>query len=54
MYFTTTGRWSHAFVWCFWFAVLLTMTWHGGPPAAALGLCGGGTGGEPLWLCWSS
>ena len=34
MYFTTNGRWSYAGVWCFWFVVLLTMTWHGGPPWA--------------------
>jgi len=37
MYFTTNRRWSHACVWCFWFVVLLTITWQGGPPAATSG-----------------
>lgn len=32
MYFTTNRRWSDAIVWCFWFLVLLTVAWHGGPP----------------------
>ena len=32
MYFTTNRRWSYAVVWCFWFLVLLTVAWHGGPP----------------------
>jgi len=37
MYSTTNGRWLHAFVWCFWFVVLLTMTGPGGLPAGASG-----------------
>jgi hypothetical protein len=32
MYFTTNRRWLNAVVWCFWFLVLLTVAWHGGPP----------------------
>jgi hypothetical protein len=32
MYCTTNRRWSYAIVWCIWFLVLLTVTWHGGPP----------------------
>jgi transposase len=32
MYFTTNRRWSDAVVWCFWFLILLTVAWHGGPP----------------------
>ena len=32
MYFTTNRRWSYVVVWCFWFLVLLTVAWHGGPP----------------------
>ena len=32
MRFTTNRRWSYAVVWCFWFLVLLTVAWHGGPP----------------------
>ncbi len=27
---TRHDRWSHVFVWCFWFVVLLTLTWQGG------------------------
>lgn len=37
MYSTTNSRWIHAFVWCFWFVVLLTLAWPGGPPAGASG-----------------
>ena len=36
MYFTTNRRWSSAVVWCFWFLVLLTVAWHGGPPWATV------------------
>jgi transposase len=36
MYFTTNRRWSYAVVWCFWFLVLLTVAWHGGPPWATV------------------
>jgi len=32
MYFTTNRHWSYAVVWCFWFLVLLTVTWTAGPP----------------------
>jgi len=35
MHFTTNRRWSHAVAWCFWFLVLLTVAWHGGPPWAS-------------------
>jgi len=27
---TRQARWSQIFVWCFWFVVLLTLTWQGG------------------------
>ncbi len=36
MYFTTHRRWSYAIVWCFWFLVLLTVTWSGGPPGVTV------------------
>ena len=34
MYFTTNRHWSYAVVWCFWFLVLLTVTWTAGLPWA--------------------
>lgn len=37
MYSTTNRRGLHAFVWCLWFVVLLTMAWPGGLPAGASG-----------------
>lgn len=36
MYFTTHRRWSYAVLWCFWFLVLLTVTWPGGPPGVTV------------------
>ena len=53
MYFTTNRRWSYAVVWCFWFLVLLTVAWHGGPPWVTAGPGGGNGAGRHAWPCSS-
>jgi len=50
MYFTTNRRWSYVIVWCFWFLVLLTVSWHGGPPWVTAPLAPGTAPGDMLAL----
>jgi transposase len=50
MYFTTNRRWSYAVVWCFWFLVLLTVTWTGGPAWVTAPAVAGTAPGDTLAL----
>lgn len=50
MYFTTNRRWSYAVVWCFWFLVLLTVTWYGGPPWVSVAPAAGTSSGDMVAL----